>query len=198
MVTTEQVVQRIADLSPSRALVLIGIDGLGGAGKSTFASDVARRLLERGKIVSVIHFDDFVFPTEERPREVGADKPIGGDFDWKRLRDEVLVPLRSGRVARFARYDWPTDTHAETHEIHPEGTVLVEGVSTCRGELSGLYDLRIWVECSRSERLKRGIERDGESASRKWEGDWMPAEDRYARGHGPAGRADYRVCGEAR
>lgn len=197
MVTVEQIVERIDDLGRFQSLVLVAIDGLGGAGKSTLASNLAQRLGDKGRSVIVIHIDDFVFPTSERPKGVGAAKPVGGDFDWGRLQKEVLETLRAGEVARYSRYDWPTDRHAETLEARPSGVVLVEGVSTCRRELSEFYDLRIWVECSRSERLRRGIARDGESFRWRWEEDWMPAEDHYAKTHVPAVRADFCVSGEA-
>lgn len=196
MVTIEEIVERVDELTRSRPLVLVAIDGLGGAGKSTLASKVAGRLRDKGTCARVIHVDDFAYPVSERPERVGSGKPIGGDFDWQRLRSEVLMPLRAGRVARYARYDWPTDSHAESRDVRPAGVVLIEGVSACRNELSELYDYRIWVECSRQERLKRGIARDGESARWQWEEDWMPAEDRYAEAHAPATRADCRFSGE--
>jgi uridine kinase len=112
------------------------------------------------------------------------------------LLQEVLVPLRGKGVARYARYDWPTDSHAEIHEVSPQGIVVIEGATACRNELREFYDVRIWVECSRSERLRRGIARDGESARMRWETDWMPAEDCYVKTHDPATYADIRVRGE--
>ena len=108
---------------------------------------------------------------------------------WRRLRDEVLGPLRAGQVARYQRYDWSSDALAEWHDV-PQGIVIVEGVYSTRLELEQFYDLTVWVECPRSICLARGVERDGEAARRKWEEEWMPAEDHYISEQSPHTRAN--------
>jgi len=50
-----------------------------------------------------------------------SEKPIGGDFDWQRLRQEVLEPLRRGQAARYSRYDWAADEMAGMSEMSPHG-----------------------------------------------------------------------------
>ena len=80
-------------------------------------------------------------------------------------------------------------------EVSPHGVVIVEGVYSSRRELASLYDLRIWVECPRELRLSRGLARDGETARKLWEEDWMPSEDRYLEEHRPLERADAVVSG---
>jgi uridine kinase len=185
--------ERISALAEAQPVVLVGVDGRGGAGKSCWAAVLAQAL--RPLAVSVVHMDDFFLPRAQRPQE--EPKPIGGDFDWRRLRDEVLLPLRSGRPARYARYDWPRDALTETLVVAPEDIVIVEGVYATRRELTGLYDLRVWVDCSRAVRLARGLERDGEEARSLWEREWMPAEDRYVRKHRPEQRTDAVVDGNA-
>ena len=194
--SSQQVAKRILQLPTSTSVNLIAIDGLGGAGKSTLSAAVSDELEQRHKQVSVIHFDDFYLPSSLRPMGVGVDAPIGGNFDWERLRDQVLVPLRQGRTARYARYDWQQDTLAEMHEVQRGGIVIVEGVGSSRRELSQYYDLRVWVDCSSGERLRRGIARDGESSRDRWENDWMPSEERYLAEHRPDLAADLKVSGE--
>ena len=186
------VLARIEALAVERAVVLIGVDGKGAAGKSRWASAVVDAL---GPSVpgAVVHMDDFYLPSSERLPEQSS--PAGGAFDWRRLRDEVLEPLRDGRPARFARYDWTSDALAESHELDPRGVILVEGVSTTRHELAGFYDLTVWVDCPRAVRLTRGLQRDGEDARSLWLREWMPAEDHYTREHRPRERADVIVDG---
>ena len=77
--------------------VLVGIDGRGGSGKSTLARELAALLPE----VTVVEFDDFYRPLDER-RLMAAqgDDEVGGDFDWRRVRDQVLQPLADDEVAR--------------------------------------------------------------------------------------------------
>jgi len=173
--------------------LLVAIDGPGGAGKSTLAQLLKEQLKTLGWIVAVVKHDDFYLPSRQREnQQVGV---IGRDFDWERLRDQVLTPIREGRSAHYQRYDWETDVLAEWHTISASDVVLVEGVYTMRRELTDLYDLKIWVECPRAIRLARGIARDGQKSRTIWEQDWMPKEDDYVKTHLPHERADLSING---
>ncbi len=190
-----EILERILALPTDGLVIVVAIDGRGGAGKTTLAANVARELEDSGRRVSVVHYDDFYLPSARRQPGVGAEKSIWGDFDWERLRDEVLVPFRLARQARYARYDWVSDRLEETHEVPPGGVLIVEGVSCSHRGLFDLYDLRIWVDAPRKTRLRRGVDRDGEAFRDLWENDWMPAEDRYIREHRPDLTADIVVNG---
>lgn len=192
-----EVVRQVIALDPGRPTVIVAIDGKGGAGKTTLARGRASEVAAAGRRVDLVHLADFYLPSKLRPHARGERKPLGGDFDWMRLRDEVLLPLRQGRRAKYARYDWDTDSLAEAHEIQTGALVVIEGVSSARQELAALYDLRIWVNCPRDERLKRRIAIDGELYRGRWERDWMPSEDRYVREHRPHETADLVVNGGA-
>ena len=172
----------------AHSLFIAGIDGCGGAGKSRLAAEVRAALTSRGRDIVVVHMDDFYFPSALRNGTLALGT-VGSAFDWQRLRDEVLAPLRAGQPTRYRRYDWPSDALAEWHDV-PRGIVIVEGVYSTHVELEQFYDLTVWVECPRPIRLARGIKRDGEAARRQWEEEWMPAEDRYVQEQSPHTRAD--------
>jgi len=165
--------------TPEHLPILIGIDGPGGSGKSTFAAALARRLQQERISVAVVHMDDFFLPSTQRPAGDGVDRPSGSDFDWQRLRDQVLIPLAHHQLTSYQRYDWLTDKLSEWHTLAGCHVVIVEGIYTLLHELRALYDLTIWIDCPRAIRLARGIVRDGEAARTQWECDWMPAEDHY-------------------
>jgi uridine kinase len=158
---------------------VVGIDGPGGAGKSTLARDLAAAIGE----VPVVQTDDFA----------SRDNP---DDWWLRLLEQVLRPLAAGEEARYQRYDWNHQSLAEwiVLPLRPE-VVILEGVTAIRREFDPYLAYRIWVETPRTLRLHRGLERDGESMRRQWES-WMAAEDAYLARDNPIARADTVVSGQ--
>jgi uridine kinase len=157
----------------------IGIDGCGGAGKSTLAEQVAAAV----PAVAVVHIDDFAGPRIP-------------EWDWARFDAQVVRPLTAGRPARYQRWDWDTDAGAEWHDIAPGAVVVVEGVSSTRREVRAPWALTVWVEASRQTRLRRARERDGEALLPRWLQDWMPSEDAYVAREHPQDRVDLVVSGE--
>jgi len=153
-------------------LVLVGIGGRGGAGKSTLA-----RAVPDAEIVSTDEFWD------------------GEGFDIPRLRREVVEPLSDGRPAQFASYDWTERRRRGSRTVQPEGIVVVEGVCALHRTLRDAYAVRIWVEAPADVRLTRGLARDGEEARSTWVDVWMPSEDRYVERDDPVACAHLVVSG---
>jgi uridine kinase len=178
-VAVDDVVARVrvlADGAPRP--VFVGIDGLGGAGKST----LAQRLADKIGCVRVVHVDDFA-----RPGVPG--------WEQARFEREVAQPLRSGREGRYQRWDWDSDTGAEWHTVPVDSVVVVEGVSSTRAEVAVPWSLTVWVDTPPDVRLARGVERDGEALRAQWEQVWMPEEDAYIDAQSPHLRADLLVRG---
>jgi uridine kinase/predicted TPR repeat methyltransferase len=165
-------------LASSRQPVrLVAVDGPGGAGKSTFA----RRLAGALGGAPIVHTDDF------------ATGEPGLEW-WPRLEREVIVPLRTSRVARYRRYDWPTRRLAEWHTVDPAPVVIIEGVSSARAAVADSLALSIWVDAPHDVRLRRGLERDGEAARAQWQ-QWMTEEETHFASDDTQERADVVVDG---
>ena len=171
--------------------LLIAVDGCGGSGKSTFASN----LKVINPSITIVHMDDFFLPVAQRlPGSIAAQQ-VGCDFDWIRLRSQVLEPLHNNTPGYYQRYEWRVDSMLEWHPVPVGGIVIVEGVYAIRKELAAFYDYKIWFDCPRDLRLVRALKRDGEQSRHIWENDWMPAEDLYIKTQEPFNYADLIVDG---
>ena len=157
---------------------IVAVDGLGGAGKSSFARRLARAL--RGTIVQT---DDFA----------SWENPV--DW-WPRLIEELLVPISRNETARFERSVWGPDMEPETREVDAAEILILEGVTASREAFRPYLTYAIWVESPPELRLRRGLERDGEDALEAWR-EWMVEEDRYRERERPDERADLVVRGDA-
>lgn len=170
---------------------LVGIDGRGGAGKST----LAKRLCEQLPDAVIVHVDDLYRVIAESVRETfSPQQGYERNFDWQRLEQQVLIPLANGQPAKYERYDWVQKALAETIEVSPHQIVLVEGVTSTRPELRNYYDLRIWVETSDAERMRRQYarrENTNEQITR-----WAAAEAFYVENFRPAEPAHFIIAGE--
>jgi uridine kinase len=99
-----------------------------------------------------------------------AENPV--DW-WPEVVERVLEPLARGEPGR---------------------TVILEGVTASRDAFRPYLAYTIWVDAPRELRLRRGLERDGESMREQWE-QWMAAEDAYVERERPHERADAVVRG---
>ena len=187
----ELVSDAIDAAAPEGPALIVGIDGPGGAGKSTLARELA--LLRDD--VAIVEGDDFYRPLNESTR--AALTPIEAVdllFDWERMRDEVLAPLVRGEDARYRRYDWPTERLGQdVATVGAHGVVVVEGSYVARPALRGYLDLIVVVEAPRDLCLVRQLERgenEPEQIAR-----WRAAEDWYLERQDPKRVADLVVDG---
>jgi uridine kinase len=183
------VLDRLSELRSGTNLVCI--EGLGGAGKSTLAEALATAL---GGVAFVVHCDDFYGPEERDWRSWSPQEGYERYFDHRRLEREVLRPLRSGGVARFQRYDWPSNTLDGWIGVRPTGLVLVEGVYLLRPELRAYWDFAIYVDTPRDLRQAR-LRARGEN-DEGWISRWTAAEDYYERVDQPRDAADLVINGQ--
>lgn len=79
----EHILNFIADINSKKNRLLIAIDGMSGAGKTTLAEQLAERL-----DANVFHMDDFFLRPEQRTEE--RSREIGGNVDYERFHNEIL------------------------------------------------------------------------------------------------------------
>ena len=176
----------------------VGIDGVDGAGKTTFADALAASL---GRPCVRVSIDDFHHVAAVRHAR-GRQSPSGfwaDSFDHPRLRREVLEPLGPGgtRCYRPRGHDLMTDTVLDVpaQVAAPEAVLLLDGIFLQRPELAGCFELVVFLDVPFAETCARMAVRDGsdpDSASPSMRR-YVEAQRRYLAAHDPRGRADVLI-----
>jgi uridine kinase len=171
---------RVLDLVRSRPATLgrgrlVSIDGPAGAGKTTLAEEIAA--LAPGALV--VHMDDLYEGWNGLPE---VSRQLAG----------LLRPLAERLPGSYRRYDWAAGAWAETVTVQPTDLLVLEGVgSGCRTQ-DDLIGVLVWVEAPYEQRMRRGIERDGEAFAPHWQA-WAEAEELLFARHRTRQRADLVV-----
>jgi len=195
--------KKITDLIISRynreRTLIVGIDGAGGAGKSTISDTLEKELRSEGYNVAVFHIDDMIHPRAVRYND---DYPQWEQYYYLQWRydyfmREVISPIREGRsLGPIELYDKENDSYKTVLSDIPAGSiVIVEGVFLLRSELEGAFDVTVYIDVSKEERLERVLKRDGyigdsEAILKKYNDRYFPAEDHYFEECSPKERAD--------
>ena len=129
----------------------VAVDGMDGAGKSTFADELGDLLRERGRAVIRSTTDSFHNARAIR-RAKGVFSPVGFYEDSHNLRvlkQRLLDPLSKEppEPYRVAAFDEPSDSPVEPPlEEAPPGAILVfDGLFLQRPELAAYWDFLIYL-----------------------------------------------------
>lgn len=156
---------RLGDRMPGHPL-RVGIDGVCGAGKSTFARELAGALEAMGRSVVVIDSDGFHHLRKRRYQQ-GRDSARGyydDAYDFGSLSRRVLLPLGPGGTGVYAVrvHDLESDFLIDTEMAKaPSGAIVIfDATFIQRDELRELWDEVIYLHCNEEAAMARGIARD--------------------------------------
>ncbi len=143
-------------------MLIIGIAGGSGSGKTTVVKEIARRMHPQER-VTVIPQDSYYkdqghLSLEER-QALNFDHP--DSIDWELLVHQ-LRELKAGRAIDQPTYSYITCTRQEeTVHVEPSDIIIVEGILifTCK-ELMDEMDIKVFVDADDDDRLMRVITRD--------------------------------------
>lgn len=161
-------VERAAALVPDAGRVVLAVDGVDGAGKTTFADALGTLLTSRGRAVVRATIDGFHHPLAHRRAHGRTPEAVWSrHFDYEALRRELLDPWRAGPGASYrpAAHDVVTD---ETLDLPPRpvparGVLVVDGLFCQRAELAGCWDAVVLLDVPFAVSVARMSRRDGGS-----------------------------------
>jgi uridine kinase len=148
---------------------VVAIDGVDGAGKSTFADRLAP-LVDRPVVRASI--DDFHHPRAIRYRR-GRESPEGfylDSYDLGKLTSWLLDPFAAGDAFRRRAFDHVADTpvDAKLEEAPSDAILVLDGLFLHRRELLSRWDLSIWLDVPPQIAALRLLRRDGEPTRRRY------------------------------
>lgn len=162
--------------------VVIGIEGFGGAGKSTFAM----RLSDALKDAYVVSIDDFI--VKERFVEPSWNT---GMFDRQRLEQQVLRPATSNQTVSYQRLIWHQNVLSAPEPIPPVRYLIVEGITAYHPDIAHYYDYKIWVDTPMETAAQRGRARDGSGVNAAYWDVWVQNDLDYCDQYHPERQADF-------
>jgi uridine kinase len=165
-VIAEGLLLRAAAVVPVGGRPVVAVDGVDGAGKTTFADALALLLQERGQAVVRASIDGFHHVLAHRRAQGRTPEAVWRrHFDYETLRRELLGPWRSGPSARYrtAVHDVTTDATLDRPAlaVPAEGVLLVDGLFCQRAELAGCWDRVIFLDVPFQVSVRRLAARDG-------------------------------------
>jgi energy-coupling factor transporter ATP-binding protein EcfA2 len=174
-VAASHVLEAIVGVAASNPVVLI--DGRSGSGKTSLARSLVARWPLRGRVQLVAL--DSLYP--------GWDGLADG---VEAARELILRPHARGLIGVWERWDWEASAPAEAHAVDPSLPLIVEGSGLLTAATARLGDVRVWLESPPQSRMRRALQRDGETYRPHW-ARWADQEERHLARDEPTRRATH-------
>ena len=142
-------------------MLVIGIAGGSGSGKSTVVKAIKDRLKEDVVVIPQdAYYKDSSNLTDEQKRNQNFDHPDAIDWD---LLCRQLAELKEGKTVQQPVYSYISCSRSktETVKVTPADVIIIEGILifTCK-KLRDQMDIKLFVDADDDDRLMRVMARD--------------------------------------
>ncbi len=142
-------------------MLIIGIAGGSGSGKTTVVKAITQQLKERVVVIPQdSYYKDSSHLSPEERQKVNFDHPDSIDFE---LLNKHLKELKEGKSIEQPVYSYITCSRSKTETItvDPAEVIIIEGILifTCK-HLREQMDIKIFVDADDDDRLMRVMARD--------------------------------------
>ncbi len=184
---------------------IIGINGVDTSGKSQFSNKLSHYLSEQGICNTVISIDDFHNPAALRRKGANAiDAYYQNAFDFPRLVREILAPWRQTGYLHHTTACLNLDTDQYDRklvlDLHPQDVLILEGSLLFREPLLPYLDIKIFLDITFTEMLRRAAQRDvprfGTDILRAYKDKYIPVQQHYFHECRPKCTADLVINNE--
>lgn len=152
---------------------VIAIDGMSTSGKTT----LGRLLHENYPESNLFHMDDYFLQPHQRTSERLSE--VGGNVDYERFKDEIILHLKDKAGLSYRKYDCHTQTLGSAIHVPWKPLVIIEGSYSHHPYFGNPYDLRVFCEISEEEQQRRILKRNGPEMLKRFVNEWIPKENEY-------------------
>lgn len=152
--------------------IIVAIDGRCAGGKSTLG-----KYLQQQFDANLFHMDDFFLQKHQRVKE--RLEEIGGNVDYERFKEEVLLPVMEGKEVQYCVFDCGSFTLGQGVLMQPKRISVIEGSYSQHPYFGDPYDLKIFVDIDRESQLDNIRARNGEQKLPDFIERWIPKEEAY-------------------
>lgn len=154
-----------------KARLILAIDGPCTAGKTTLAG-----ILEKRYHCMVFHMDEFFLRPEQRTSQRLAQP--GGNVDYERFREEVLLPLSAGNPFSYRPFSCREQALTAPVSVPPSRLTVVEGTYALHPYFQEPYDLKVFLTID-PELQRQRIHLRPQWKQERFFREWIPMEQQY-------------------
>jgi uridine kinase len=148
-------------------MLLVGIAGGSGSGKTTFAKKVIQQVSDPS--VALLHQDSYYLPSPPQHLKIHGESNFDHPdaFDWPLLK-EHLTRLKAGEQVAVPVYDFQKSRRStDIVLVGPCKTIILEGIFTLwDAEIRNLFDVKIYLNVEADIRFIRRLHRDVKERAR--------------------------------